>query len=224
MCRLYHGALQLLMWWRGQWPIELAKEASCAALSSLPPPNLKLHSVFALRFGTLLLRCVGGHSFYSCNILAAGLFEGGVSSQFIPGWNPEDKLWLWLLFGSWPDSSMRLVRVTLVTVLSLAVVSAAGQRSGCRCYPQHQGWRVIFAIKYSPWHLLHTTNRFALNCHVWVMSKAQTVVNVAQAMPGLMVPRCQQSITTSKDGGHHCPLFSSFDHIFFTAVTQHNVS
>jgi hypothetical protein len=74
---------------------------------------------------------------------------------------------------------------------------------------------VIFAIKYSPWHLLHTKNRFALNCHVWVMSKAQTVVNVAQAMPGLMALGVSKSSQLPKMEvitvlcSHHLNIYSS---------------
>ncbi len=72
--RLPNKVLQLLMWWRSQWPLGPAKEASYAALSSLPPPTLGLQHCLRPMVGTAIAPS-GGRSFYSCITLTTVLFE-----------------------------------------------------------------------------------------------------------------------------------------------------
>ncbi len=51
--RLLLEVLQLLMWWRSQQQLELAKEPSCAALSIPSPSSLVLWHLLCLTDGTL---------------------------------------------------------------------------------------------------------------------------------------------------------------------------
>ncbi len=139
---VHHGILQLLMWWRGQWPLKLAKEASCTAFSSPPPPIRELlHCVCPMARDTAIVTS-GGRSFESYNTLATGLFGGEVCSLYIPGWASRGRATATAMapFGPWPDFSKRLARVIPFIVSSLVAGFAGLQRIGCHHHPQHQKW------------------------------------------------------------------------------------
>ncbi len=132
-------------WWRDQWPLELAEEASCATYSSCPPHILELcHCLRPMDWDTAIVQS-GRRSFYSCNILADSLFGGVVYSLYIPDWTSR----------GWAMASLHLYLgpgqthlfawgggVIPVIVSSLAL----GQYCGC-----HQEWGVIFPTKYLLW-------------------------------------------------------------------------
>ncbi len=60
--------LQLLIWWRGQQILFLAKEASGAAFCNLPPSTLGLQHRLRPRPWDTAVAQGGGRSFYSCII------------------------------------------------------------------------------------------------------------------------------------------------------------
>jgi hypothetical protein len=107
-----------------------------------------------------------GHTFYSCNTL--GLFGGGIYSLCLSGLTPKGATataTVQLLFGPWPDSSLRLLGVVLSPsrlqqrVLHwscvVIVIIVRNNRSGDRLC--HQVLTLAVAIRHKQTHfpLLH---------------------------------------------------------------------
>jgi hypothetical protein len=122
-----YEVLQLLIWWGSLWPLGLAKEASYAASSSLPPPTLRLRH--RLRPTTeIAIAPSGGRSFYSFTTLMACLLEEELSVVFILGWTPEDELRLQLWLSLIPGRTLSCTfRTSFVPALPMpAEVPASG--------------------------------------------------------------------------------------------------
>jgi hypothetical protein len=107
---LLHEVFQLLMWWRSRWPLGQAKEASCAAFSSLPPSPWDYGIVFVLQPGPAEGPS-GRRNFYSWNTLAVGLSGEETCCDFLylVG-SPQDELRFWLQLSLVPGRTRPYVR------------------------------------------------------------------------------------------------------------------
>jgi hypothetical protein len=127
----------------------LAKEASCTAFYSLPPPTMGLRHRLRLRPGAAIAPG-GGRSLYSCICPSNGPYGGELSNVFwMPGWIFRRRA---TASATAPFDPRPCSSLDQQSLLPSPVVLGwdAGLGWGTRHHrPQHQE-RVVFTTKWSP--------------------------------------------------------------------------